>query len=134
GNAPHSSLRSEGGGTSGFQHEEALERVDPGAGSSPIVVAVPLEFGSHGFGHAPAMDVAESGENPPGHPDAEGVDELLPEQALGDGVEDERALAGKVDQPPAGIQFEQFLQVKGFDAHTAPLSKKSTVACPKIRA
>src|SRR5437879_4292263 len=102
---PGTALGSEGGGTSGFQHEEALERIDPGASSSPIVVAVPLEFGPHCFGHAPAVDVSETAENPPSHPDSEGVNELLSEQSLGDGVEDERALAGKVDEPPAGIQF-----------------------------
>jgi hypothetical protein len=131
GDAPRPSLGSEGGGTPGFQQEESLERVDPRAGSPPVVVAVPFELGSHRFGHAPAVDVAETAQDAPGHPDAKGVDEFLPEQALSHGVDDERPLTRKMDKAPTGIQFQQLFQVQCLDAQTSPLGKQAILACPE---
>src|SRR5688572_4178912 len=122
GHAPRASLRSEGSGTSRLQHEEPLERVEPGAGPAPVVVAVPLELGLHRLRHTTAVDISEPAQEPARHSDTEGVDELLPQKPLGDAIEDEGALAGEVDQPPSGVQLQKFLQVKGFDAHPSPFA------------
>jgi hypothetical protein len=73
------------------------------------------------------VDVSEAAQDPAGHPDAEGVDQLLPEQALGDGVEDEGPLTREVDEPAGGVEFEEFLQVQFFDAQTTPQGDEPSV-------
>src|SRR6185295_7807153 len=120
----------EGEVTARLQQEEALERIDPGAGPQPVLVAVPLELGSQGFGQALAVRVAEAAQQTARNPDAEGVDELFPEQSLGDRVEEERALAGKPDQPSSGVHFQEFLEIEFFDAHGSPRWNGTTVPTP----
>ncbi len=125
GDAPGPALGGEGGGTAGIQHEEPLEGVDPGARPAPVLVAVPFELGAHRLGHAPSVDVAEPAQDAPGHPHPEGVDEFLPEKSLGHGVEDERPLAGETDEPPSGIEFQEFLQVEFLDTHVSPRNERA---------
>jgi len=65
------------------------------------------------------MGVAEAAQETPCHPDSEGVDEFLPKEALGHGVEDEGTLTGESDQSPLRIDFQEFLQIKFFDSHAS---------------
>ena len=118
GDMPCPAVRS---GRAGFQPEEPLQRVDPRAGPTPLLVAVPVELGAHGFGHPPAVDVAEAAQNAPGHADAEGVDQFLPEQPLRDGVENQCPLSGEADQAPLGVELEEFPEVQLFNTHGATL-------------
>jgi hypothetical protein len=67
------------------------------------------------------VGVAETAQESPRHSDPEGVNQLLPEQALGDCVEDQRSLAGESDQPSFGVDFQKLLQVKFFDSHASSL-------------
>src|SRR5205814_5149685 len=75
--------------------------------------------------HPSAVDVAEAGEDPPRHPEAEGVDQFLSEESLGHGIEDQGPLSGKTDEPPLRVQFEQFLQIQLFDANRTPLLEQA---------
>jgi hypothetical protein len=76
---------------------------------------------AHRLGHALAVGVAEAAQEAPGDPNAEGVDEFLPEQALGHGVEDEGPLAGESDEPALGIDFQEFLEIKLFNSQSLTL-------------
>jgi hypothetical protein len=65
------------------------------------------------------MGVSEAAQQAARHPHAEGIDQLLPEKSLSDGIEDERSLAGKPDEPSIRIDLQEFLQIKLFNSHAS---------------
>lgn len=67
------------------------------------------------------MDIPETAQNAPSHADSEGVDQFLPEQSLRDGVEDQRPLPGEPDEPPLGVEFEEFPEIQFFNAQSPTL-------------
>ena len=81
---------------------EALNRMEPRAGRSPLVFAVPRESLAECFGDAPAMRVPEPGQHRSRGRQAEHVDELLPQQPQRDRIQQEHAFAGERDSPPSG--------------------------------
>jgi hypothetical protein len=86
-------------------------------GASPFLVALPVELGFHGFRHAPAVGEAELREHRTRRGEAEILDQVLPEQAHRDGVEQERALAGEPDDAAFRIQLQQLVMVQVLGAH-----------------
>ena len=85
--------------------KEAFERVDAGARAPPVLVAVPLELGLHGLGHAPAVGEAELGEHGAGGGQAEVLDEVLAQEPHRHRVEQERALSGEADHAAFRVQL-----------------------------
>jgi hypothetical protein len=65
---------------------------------------------------------AELGEHRAGSDQAEVVDQILPQNPHGHGVEHERALARETDHAPLGVQLQEFLVMQILDAHCSPLS------------
>ena len=88
--------------TSRLAAEKPLECVDMGTGAAPFLVGIPLEFLLQGRGQAPAMGETELGEHRAGCGQAEVLDEILPQNPHGHGVEQERALPGKPNDAPSG--------------------------------
>src|SRR6185436_8577971 len=121
GNPPGPALLVETETASGFQHEEALQGIDPGAGPLPVLKGCPVELVAHRLGHAPAVGISEAAQKTAGDPYAEGVDEFLPEQPLGHGIEDEGTLTRESDQASGRIDLQEFLQIEFFDTHESPL-------------
>ena len=102
------------------QAVHAAEHVDAPARVVPVLLAFPLEEILHGVGHPPALDVAEPGQDRPGGGQSELVDQFLAEVAVGDAVDDDRALAGEADDPVFGVELQQLAHVQIVDLH-APL-------------
>jgi hypothetical protein len=128
GDPPGPPFGGERGRAAGFQHEKPLERVEPRAGATPLLVGVPFELGAHCFGHPSAMHVTETAEDASRHPDTEGVDQLFPEQPLGHRVENQRPLACKADEPSSWVELEKFLEIEVFDAHESPQGEEHTLS------
>jgi hypothetical protein len=78
GGGEHGALLGERDLASRLDTEKALEGVDAGAGSLPLLGAIPLEFGLQSLGHAPAMGKAELGKHCAGGREAEVLDQILP--------------------------------------------------------
>ena len=96
--------------------------MDAGARAAPVLVAVPLELGLHGLGHAPAVGEAELGEHGAGGGEAEVLDEVLAQEPHRHRVEEERALPGEADHAALRIQLQQLLVVQVVGAHRQPLA------------
>ncbi len=95
----------------------AAEHVDAPARLLPVVLALPLEHLLRRRGHAPALDVAEAGQDGPGGGGTEVVDQLLAQVPLRRGVEDERALTREADHATLSIELHQFADIEIFDMH-----------------
>ena len=78
---------------------------------------VPLEFGLHGLGHAPAVGEAELGEHGAGGGQAEVLDQVLAQKSHRHGVEKQRALSGEADHAALGVQLQQLLVIQIVGAH-----------------
>jgi hypothetical protein len=102
----HQALPGDGALAFRLDAEEAFERVDAGARAAPVLVAVPLELGPHGLGHAPTMGEAELGEHGAGGSEAEVLDEVLPQEPHRHRVEKERTLSGEADHASLRVQLQ----------------------------
>jgi hypothetical protein len=60
---------------------------------------------------------AELGEHGARRSEAEVLDEILPQDAHGHGVEEKRTLSGEADHAPLRVQLQQFLVMQILDAH-----------------
>jgi len=49
--------------------------------------------------------------------DAEQVDELLAQDAHGDGVDEKRPLAAEADHPSLGVELKELAEIEVFGAH-----------------
>jgi hypothetical protein len=96
--------------------------VDAGAGATPLLIGRPIELLSHGLCHAPAVGEAELGEHGSGSGEAEVVNEILPQDSHGNGVEQEGALPRETDHAPLRVQLQELLVMEILDVHRPPPS------------
>ncbi len=109
GGAQHDPVLGERAAAAGRDLEQPAEGVNPRASLDPIHLAVPIELGLHGLGHAPPVREAELGEYRARRGQPEAVDQILAQDAHGHGVDQQRALPREPDQAPLGVQLEQLL-------------------------
>jgi hypothetical protein len=102
--------------------EKPAEGVDARAGVTPFLMAGPPEFLLHGRRHAPAVGKAELGQHGSRGGQAEVVDEILPQDPHGHGVEQKGALPGESDQASVRVQFQELLVMQILGAHRTPPS------------
>ena len=89
----------------------------PAPGVPPFVLVVPGEGGAQRLGRPPAVGEAETREHAARPGLAESVDQELAQQPERDGVEQQRALAGEVENAAARLEAEQFPEVEVARPH-----------------
>ena len=110
------------------RRDEALKRVEPPARLPPLLLVVPGEVLPEGRGRAPAVRIAEAGQGAARARNAQGLDQLLPEQSDRHGVEQQRALLPEADDPALRVDVKQLPQVQVGCAHRSlTLSKGDSV-------
>ena len=97
--------------------DQALQGVEPAPGVPPFVLVVPGEGGAQRLGRPPAVGEAEAGEHAARPGLAESVDQELAQQPERDGVEQQRALAGEVEDAATRFEAEQFPEVEVARPH-----------------
>ena len=102
-----------------FRANEALDRVQPRAGLSPFVFAVPGKSVPQHLGDPPAVRIPEPREHGARRRRAERFNELPPQQAQGDGVQEKHALAREGDDSAFRKEMKQFMDVEVRRAHEA---------------
>src|ERR1035437_3780071 len=88
----------------------------------PILVAIPLKFGLHRFGHPPTMGKTELGEYGTGGIHAKVLDEILAQKPHRNRIEQQRSLSGEADYASFRIQFQQLFMIKISRSHRPTLS------------
>src|SRR5690606_38148046 len=109
-----------GGVGRGLDANEPLQGVQTSARLPPLVRAGPWQPGLQVLGRAPAVRVAEPGENGACAADAERVDQLAPQQPECHRVEQQDALAGEPQDAAFRVDLQQFLQVQISCTHRPP--------------
>ena len=103
------------GPTARAQTIHAFEHVDAPARVMPVLLALPLEQLLHCFGHLPALDEIEPGQDGPGGTEAEVFDQLLAQVSFRRGVDNQCALAREADYAVLGVELHQFADAQVFD-------------------
>ena len=117
GRKQHRSLLAERVPTSRLRAKEPSKCVNLGSGETPFFVIRPRELLLHGRGHAPAVCETKLGEHRASRDQAEVLDEILPQQAHGHGVEQKRSLASKPNRAALRVQLQELVVVQIFNAH-----------------
>jgi hypothetical protein len=95
-----------------------LQGVQARPGLDQVNDIVPLEHAAHGCGIGLTPEVGEAGQDAPGLPGPDHLEEILAELGEGVGAVQNQAAALEVDG--AIVEFQQFVQFQVFDSHDAP--------------